>query len=694
MERYICIHGHFYQPPRENAWLEYVEWQESAYPYHDWNERVTTECYMPNTSSRILDKDGYIDQIVSNYARISFDFGPTLLDWMEKSNPDVYRAIIEADRQSRQYFSGHGSALAQAYNHMIMPLANHRDRYSQVVWGIRDFQHRFGREPEGMWLPETAVDLETLDIMAELGIKFTVLAPRQAKRVRRIVTQSWRDVSGARIDPTRAYVINLSSGRQINIFFYDGPISNAVAFEDVLKSGDAFAKRLTDAFSGKRNWPQLVHIATDGETYGHHHRFADMALAFALQRIEKDSLAKITNYGEFLEKYPPTHEVEIIEKTSWSCVHGVDRWWSDCGDATGSGNHPEWHQKWRTPLHNAFDWLRDNLAPQYEEKARQLLKDPWAARDGYIDVILDRSRENVSNFFGKYAARELNETERITALKLLELQRHAMLMYTSCGWFFDEISRPEPVQVIQYAGRVVQLAQDLFGDDIEEDFLKILEQAKSNIPEQGDGRRIYETLVKPSMMVTKLSDSNDAQRKVLGDILESAMSGIEKSFRQLFERLYPPERFSAELGGPVPPAFHATEELIINSEFHRAVKNYPVDAAEVRNLLDAAAKWQIKLDTEGIGYDFKINLEKMMTALAANPADADNLKNLQAAASLARSLPFPVDLWKVQNFYWGMLQSNYHEFKRKAEHNDPQAVAWVEAFVALGKTLSIRVAGK
>ena len=691
MERYICIHGHFYQPPRENAWLEYVEWQESAYPYHDWNERVTAECYLPNASSRILDKDGYIDRIVNNYAKMSFDFGPTLLDWMEKSNPDVYRAIIEADRQSHQSFSGHGSALAQAYNHMIMPLANHRDRYSQVVWGIRDFKHRFGREPEGMWLPETAVDLETLDIMAGLDIKFTVLAPRQAKRVRRIGTQSWRDVSGARIDPTRAYFVNLPSARQINIFFYDGPISNAVAFEDVLKSGDAFARRLTDAFSVKKDWPQLVHIATDGETYGHHHRFADMALAFALQCIEKDSLAKITNYGEFLEKYPPTHEVEIIEKTSWSCVHGIDRWWSDCGDATGSGNHPGWNQKWRTPLRNAFDWLRDTLAPRYEEKAMQLLRDPWAARDGYIDVILDRSRENVNNFFGKYATHELSEEERITALKLLELQRHAMLMYTSCGWFFDEISRPEPVQVIQYAGRVVQLAKDLFGDDIEEDFLKILEQAKSNIPEQGDGRRIYKTLLKPSMMVTNLSDSYDAQRRILGDILESAVSGIEKSFRQLFERLYPPERFSAELAGPVPPAFRATEELIINSEFHRAIKNYSVNAVEVRNLLDAAGKWKIKLDTEGIGYDFKISLEKMMAALADDPSDAENLKSLLAAVSLARSLPFPVDLWKVQNLYWGMLLTKYPDFKLKAAQGDQNAKAWIETFAALGNNLSMRV---
>jgi alpha-amylase/alpha-mannosidase (GH57 family) len=691
MERYICIHGHFYQPPRENAWMEYIERQESAYPYHDWNERVTAECYLPNASSRILDRDGCIVEMVNNYARISFDFGPTLLDWLEKSAPDVYKSIIDADWQSRQNFSGHGSALAQAYNHIIMPLANHRDRYTQVVWGIRDFTHRFGREPEGMWLPETAADLETLDIMAELGVKFTILAPHQAKRVRRIGTQSWRDVSGARIDTTRAYALNLPSGRRINIFFYDSPISNAVAFEDVLKSGDAFARRLAGAFSDKRDWPQLVHIATDGETYGHHHRFADMALAFALRRIEKDRLAKITNYGEFLEKYPPTYEVEIIEKTSWSCVHGIDRWWSPCGCTAGAGSHPNWNQKWRTPLRNAFDFLRDTLAQRYEEKAREFLKDPWAARDGYIDIILDRSPESVNIFFGRYAVRELNEADKITALKLLELQRHAMLMYTSCGWFFDELSRPEPLQVMQYAGRVCQLAQDLFGDGIEEDFLKILEQAKSNIPAQGDGRRIYETLVKPSMMVTKPSDSYDTQRQVLGDIVESAVSGMEKSFRQLFERLYPPERISAELGGPVPHAFYSTEELIINSELHCAVRNYPVDEAEVRNLLDVAEKWQIRLDTEGIGYDLKINLEKMMKALTADPADIDRLKNILAAVSLARSLPFPVDLWKVQNLYWDMAQKSYPEIKSKSESGDLKAKEWIETFVALGKNLSIRI---
>jgi alpha-amylase/alpha-mannosidase (GH57 family) len=638
---------------------------------------------LPNASSRILDGEGYISRIVNNYARMSFNFGPTLLTWMESSSPDVYRAIIAADRQSRESYSGHGSALAQAYSHMILPLANHQDRYTQVSWGIRDFERRFGRRPEGMWLPETAVDLETLDILAELGIKFTILAPHQAGKVRRLGASTWKDVRGGSIDTRQAYLVNLPSGRSINLYFYDKAIAGEVSFSDLLKSGDNFAGRLVGAFSGKSRHPQLVHIATDGETYGHHHRFGDMALAYALDHIESNHLAKLTDYGEFLEKYPPIYEVEIVEKTSWSCGHGIDRWWSDCGDATGSGNHPDWNQKWRTPLRNAFDWLRDGLVGHYEEKARQLFKDPWAARDGYIDVVLDSSPDSVKRFLAKYTGRELNDEERETALKLLELQRHAMLMYTSDGWFFDELSRPEPVQDIEYAARAVQLARELFGMDMEEGFLKILEQAKSNITAQGDGRRIYNSLVGPAMTEKETSRSRDAQRRTLEDILERTIAGIEKDFRSLFESLYLPEHLSAELGGPIPAVFQTTEELIINKALHRAVKDVPVDAVKVRELIDAASKWQVTLDTEGIGYDFKLTLEQMMAALAAEPADIERLKSVLAAVSLARDLPFPVDLWRVQNIFWDMMNNVYPRFKVKKE--------WVDNFIALGKLLNIRV---
>jgi alpha-amylase/alpha-mannosidase (GH57 family) len=486
--RYLCIHGHFYQPPRENPWLEAIELQDSAFPYHDWNERVTAECYAPNGASRILDGENHIVKIVNNYAGISYNFGPTLLSWMKDHVPETYRDILAADQASAQRFSGHGSAMAQCYNHMIMPLANARDKRTQVRWGIQDFRHRFGRDPEGMWLPETAVDIETLDILAEHGIKFTVLAPSQAQ------TMDDEDVSGQRIDPTRAYRQELPSGRNISLFFYDGPIARAVAFEGLLANGERFAQRLLDAFSDQRDWPQLAHIATDGETYGHHHAHGDMALAYALEHLECTGLAKLTNYAEYLELYPPTHDVQVLENTAWSCVHGVGRWNSNCG--CNSGGHSGWSQEWRAPLRQALDWLRDEIAPLYEQTAARVLKDPWTARDEYIQVILNRSEESRGQFAARHFRRKnMSRPDRVKVWKLLELQRHAMLMYTSCGWFFDELSGIETVQVIQYAGRVVQLAQEMFGDSLEQRFVTKLADAKSNVPEHRDGARIYEKFV-------------------------------------------------------------------------------------------------------------------------------------------------------------------------------------------------------
>ncbi|MCL2336286.1 MAG: glycoside hydrolase, partial [Firmicutes bacterium] len=283
MDRYLCIHGHFYQPPRENPWLEAVELQDSARPYHDWNERITAECYAPNTAARILNEQGLIMDIVNNYSKISYNFGPTLLDWLKYNNREVYQSVLDSDRESRERFSGHGSAFAQAYNHMIMPLANRNDKYTQVYWGLRDFASRFGRPAAGMWLPETAVDLETLDIMAELGVKFTVLTQYQAKRVRAINGGQWQEVGPAGIDSTMCYRLNLpDSGRSINIFFYNGPIAQAVAFEKLLANGDRFVQRLMGGFQENLGRLQLVSIATDGETYGHHHRHGQMALAYAL----------------------------------------------------------------------------------------------------------------------------------------------------------------------------------------------------------------------------------------------------------------------------------------------------------------------------------------------------------------------------------------------------------------------------
>ena len=536
MERYFCLHGHFYQPPRENPWLEAVELQDSALPYHDWNERITAECYAPNATARILDGDERIVDIVNNYSRISFNFGPTLLAWMAEHSPDVLAAIIEADKQSLNRFSGHGSALAQAYNHTILPLSNQRDKVTQVRWGIRDFVHRFGRPPEGMWLPECAADTASFEVLAEAGILFTILSPYQASKSRHLGEPEWQDVNGGQVDPSHPYQVNLPSGRKIAVFFYDAQVSKAVAFERLLNDGAGFASRLMEGYDDGREGDQLLHIATDGESYGHHHRYGEMALAYALHHIETNHLAKLTNYGEFLEKHPPAHEAQIHEGSAWSCSHGVGRWHSDCG--CNSGGRPDWNQRWRQPLRDALDWLRDQVAPAYEAKAKEFFKDPWQARDEYISVILDRSDESIARFFQQQAARVLNEEEQSTCLCLLELQRHAMLMFTSCGWFFDELSGIETVQVIQYAGRVVQLAQTCFGLDVESAFLGRLAKARSNIREHRDGRHIYEKFVKPAIMDRERLGAHFAVSSLFENYAEKARVYkflFEQQDRQVFE---------------------------------------------------------------------------------------------------------------------------------------------------------------
>src|SRR5215469_13124017 len=497
MECFACIHCHFYQPPRENPWLEAVESQDSASPYHDWNQRIARECYLPNGASRILDSEHRIAKIVNNYARISFNFGPTLLSWMEGRAPEGYQRILDGDRESRRRFSGHGAALAQAYNHIILPLANSRDKRTQILWGIHDFERRFERHPEGMWLPETAVDLETLEILSAEGIKFTVLAPRQAKQLRVDKKSAWTHLEYG-IDSRRVYGCSLPSGRTIGLFFYDGTLATAVAFERLLYNGENFARRLVSRFDPEGDSAQLMHVATDGETYGHHHSHGDMALAYALEYIEQHKLARLTNYGEYFALHPPTQEVQIHERSSWSCAHGVARWGSNCG--CNSGNHAHGSQEWRRPLREALDWLRDDLTQTYEREAKKLFREPWLARDDYLSVVLNRSSEKAEHFLKTHTAHNVPAKQKVRALRLMEMLRHLMLMYTSCGWFFDEPTGPETVQILQYAARAVQLGQQLFGGDREQEFLKRLESVHSNIAESGDGRRIYERFVRPAML--------------------------------------------------------------------------------------------------------------------------------------------------------------------------------------------------
>ncbi len=503
-KKYLTIHGHFYQPPRENPWLEEIEIQDSAKPYHNWNSRISAECYEPNAMSRIVDGGNKILNIVNNYELMSFNFGPTLLSWMQKYAKNAYKKILMADKNSQKRFSGHSCAMAQVYNHIIMPLANARDKETQIVWGIKDYESRFGHKPEGIWLAETAVDEETLEALVKQGIKFTVLSPFQAQCIKKIEGNEWYDVSWGSIDPSmpyRYYIKGSEDNKYIDLFFYDGTISKSVAFDNLLMDGQKFANRLNDGYNPARGRAQLVNIATDGESYGHHTKFGDMALSYVLSVKAKELGFEITNYGEFLEKFPPTYQVEIKPESSWSCCHGVGRWQEDCGCSTGG--QLGWNQRWRAPLRKALDDLRNELIIICQIEGDKLFHNFWHARNNYIDVILDRSRENVENFLEMYSKKKLNQKEKIKALKLLEIQRQAMLMYTSCGWFFSEISGIETVQIMKYAARAIELAKDFTDLDLEKKFVATLSKATSNIKEYGDGKNIYEKFVKKSIVSIK-----------------------------------------------------------------------------------------------------------------------------------------------------------------------------------------------
>ncbi len=806
MDRFICVHGHFYQPPRENPWLEAIELQDAAYPYHDWNARITAECYATNATARILNSAGEIVRIVNNYSRISYNVGPTLLAWMEPNAPEVYRAVIRADLESQEHCGGHGSAMAQAYNHVILPLADARDKETQVAWGIRDFRRRFDREPEGMWLPETAVDIESLEVMARHGIRFTVLAPHQAARVRPLDGAAWRETKEDSIDVTRPYLQKLPSGRSIAIFFYNGVLSRAVAFEGLLRDGKAFADRLLSGFNDSIRGPQLVTIATDGETYGHHHRHGEMALAYALHNIENGGRARLTNYAEFLERFPPTMEVEIAENTSWSCAHGIERWRGDCGCHTGGKEG--WNQRWRGPLRAALDWLRDELASRFERAAGELVRDPWAARDDYIDVIADRSPESVDEFVARNVIEPIDREGKVRLLKLLELQRHALLMYTSCGWFFNELSGIETVQVAMYASRAVQLAAELFGVELEPQFLALLELAESNVAEEGNGRQIYERHVRPSVVdllkvgahyaaaslfepyndrtriycytviqrsrevreagearlvigrariasditleseelsyvVLHMGDHNlnagirrfqdvatfeavaagfrqafsradlatviryldrsfegttfslkslfrDEQRRVLDRILDSSIQEAGETYRHVFEHHAPLMRFLLDLGMPLPPPFRMAADFTLNRDLRRLFsRDEAADLPAARSLLEEAQEFGVALDNRGLGYAIKETLEELAGNLRHEPESLETLIHLVAVAGLARTLPFEVDLWQVQNIFYGLKENVYPGVKARALDGYPAAQEWADAFSALARSLRV-----
>ena len=493
----LIIHGHFYQPPRENPWTGVVEPEAGAAPFHDWNERIHSECYQPNAGARITDPATGRQRIVNNYANISFNFGPTLLSWLKDRHPDTYADIIDADQQSARERDGHGNAIAQAYGHAILPLCNERDRQTQINWGLMDFRERFGRDAVSIWLPETASNDDVMDLLIEAGLRFVILAPHQASRVRPIDKAEWVEANEQTFDTSIAYQYSHrdGSGRSIAVFFYDGPTSRAIAFENLLRS----SHELVDRFAQRARDRNLETIATDGETYGHHFKFGDICLAYALEFDAPARAFQVTNYGSYLDQHPPTLEVQINngpdgEGTSWSCSHGVGRWIRDCGCHTGG--EAGWNQSWRTPLRQALDFLRDENVVHFEASRGNLFVDPWQARDASIALVLDPSHSR-EKFLFDHSGRWLTAEEQWRALAYLELQRMLLLMYTSCGWFFNDVSGIETIQILKYAGRAIDLMDQLGLPPVRDRFLELLAKAKSNRPEMGTGADIYRRLVEP-----------------------------------------------------------------------------------------------------------------------------------------------------------------------------------------------------
>lgn len=510
---YFTIHGHFYQPPRENPWTGAIERQPSAHPHHDWNLRIAKECYGPNSASRILDPQGRIRELVNNYEYMSFNMGPTLLSWIRFQMPDVYARIQEADRKSVQRL-GHGNAVAQVYNHIIMPLATREDRLTQIRWGIQDFEFHFGRKPEAMWLAETAINMDTVVDLIQEGIRYTILSPTQAESFRSLGAQGeridgdWQDASNTDIDTTRAYRIfprdehgNKLCEGHLDVFFYHPWLSGAVGFEHLLRSAEGFGNRIRGAWVANRQEPQLISIATDGESYGHHEAFGDMCAAWLFKHFAAEKEMVPVNYGWYLEQFPPKHEAQIKnahgEGCAWSCAHGVGRWYRDCGCSTGGPD--TWNQAWRGPLRDAVNYLKSKADDLFlGEMPRLTVLNPWEVRDRYIQVLLHPGNKGVRHgFLASVLSNPNSESDAKDLLSLLEIQKFSMFSFTSCGWFFNDIEGIEPVQNLRYALRAMELMRgfSVHGTSLEIEFLAILARAKSNATGR-NGAEIFATDVR------------------------------------------------------------------------------------------------------------------------------------------------------------------------------------------------------
>lgn len=492
MDKHLCIHGHFYQPPREDPWLRTVLPEGSAAPGLNWNERIFRESYAPLAWARLLGEDGRIQRIVNVYEYISFNFGPTLFSWMQHNVPETYERILDADRAARNRI-GFGGALAQICHHVIMPLASDDDKKIEVAWAVQDFESRFGHLPDGMWLSETAVDTPTLEVLAEAGIAFTILAPRQARAIAPIGSSAWHDVNEGTIDITQPYRVELPSGKSISVFFYHGSLSQAVAFERLLRDGGTFWDRVKDECR-----PGLLSLATDGETYGHHFTFGEMALAFMLMKAEDEPDITLTNYAAYLASHPPRQQVRLHEPSSWSCVHGVERWKSDCGCHTGG--HHGWNQRWREPLRKAQDAMRNRIHSHFQTASAGLFKDSGKALRAFGAVRFGGRPHD--EFAGEHLASGLSSENRDKAWDLLEMEQWSLASMASCSWFFDDLDRIEPLNAMTYATRALELARatglaDDPAHDPEDMYLNILQEGVANGAPQLNGKELYLQRVLP-----------------------------------------------------------------------------------------------------------------------------------------------------------------------------------------------------
>jgi hypothetical protein len=504
----LCFHGHFYQPPRENPWTDQLAREPSAAPFHDWNARIHAECYRANAFARINDAAGHIEAIVDNYERMSFNFGPTLARWLGRHDPEVAVRLREADAAQRKRL-GSGGAIAQAYAHPIVPLCTARDARTQLVWGLHDFNRRFGHGAEGLWLPETAVSPETLETLIELGVRYTILAPEQISAVRAHGTDEWTAVDRDTLDTGRGYVWRHrdGSGRTIALGVFDGPLSRAVAFGESANRAESLldAVRISADRSGVTG-PRLVLCASDGELWGHHKKFADLTLAFATRVEAQRRGIEVTNLGAYLARHPPTWEARLAdgpdgEGTAWSCAHGLGRWKRDCG--CNMGGPKAGNQAWRGPLRRALDVVRDAAARIYEDAAGDLFRDPWAARDGYGAVVDEpaAARDRALAVFALPKLTKGGDRARLAARRLLELQRATLLMYASCGWFFDDIAGLEGALVIRMGAHALDLIADIGGRPPTRQVVEILAEAKSNSREKGTGADVFRRVARDRVTV-------------------------------------------------------------------------------------------------------------------------------------------------------------------------------------------------